>query len=67
MIIMIVIMSTRTLGEPSFDSVFYLSYVVEGAESFDLVSLAYESGEVLDSVYTLYDFQAFYHLNSFFL
>ncbi|MBQ7889471.1 MAG: hypothetical protein IJ356_06900 [Erysipelotrichaceae bacterium] len=64
---MLIIMANRTIGEPNFDSVFYLSYVGEWANSLNFESMVYETGALTQKVQVLYDFQAFYHVHAFFL
>lgn len=67
LVLMIFVCSNRTLGEPSFDSAFYLSHVIEGTNSLTLGGLSYESGKVLSGISAMYDLQSYYHLNSFLL
>ena len=67
LVFMILMMCTRTIGEPNFDSVFYLSYVNEWADSLLITPMAYETGSLMKFSSLLYDYQAYYHLNSFFL
>lgn len=54
----------QTLGEKPFDSVFYLSMVMENSFSPTIGKFLPFSGRVINDFNVLYDFQSYYHFHS---
>lgn len=65
--VMAYVHSTKAIGEPTFDSAFYLSHVIEGSSAPVFGSVYYETGLYTGTLSSMYDFQSFYHVYSFFL
>ena len=64
-VIMVFIISNRTLGENTFDTVHYLSMITEGANNVHFGWIDYGTGWPSASVNVQYDFQSFYAFGSY--